>query len=130
MCNIKNVRFSGDLEYYYIYYKSDSGIILEDGDARTASIQERRASGYLHTIDLIFRLYRKPLDKGGCGSCWEVFQKKIDEIEEPCWSLVGQHWGSLYGKNQRLEEVEYYSAVRIQNFFYYVCFKKKLILKI
>ena len=124
MCNIKNVRFSDNLEYYYIYYKSDNGTILEDSDARFASINERRALGYLDTLDLIFRLFRKPLDKGGCDSSWEVFQKKIDEIEEPCWCLVGQHWGSLYGKNKRLEEVEYNSAVRIQNFFYYVLKKK------
>ena len=50
-----------------------------------------------------FVIFRKPLDKGGCNSSWEVFQKKVDDIEDPSYTQI----------LLRLEEVQTHAIAEI-----------------
>lgn len=64
----------------------------------------KRGEGWQQTTDLIYREFRIPVMRGGCGGDWKVLERKLDEIEEPYWELIGGLWATLHPGKKRLEE--------------------------
>ena len=86
------------------YYSPDGETVLEGKQARDAAREERVAKNKTETSDLVYREFHRNVQAGGCGSDWGLFEKKIDLLEEPCWSIIGQLWRSMNGDQPRLEE--------------------------
>ena len=66
----------------------------------------KRGEGWQQTTDLIYREFRIPVIRGGCGGDWKVLESKLDEIEEPYWELIGGLWATLHPGKKILEEYE------------------------
>lgn len=93
----KNVSFATNIytiKYYEIDHETECNV--------------KRGEGWQKTTDLITREFRIPIDQGGCGKNWNILERKLDEIYEPYWELIGQLWSSLYPGKKRLEEVTIY----------------------
>ena len=66
--------------------------------------EEKMGKDWQRTMDLTCREFFMPIEKGGCGGKWMVFQEKVDELGEPCWRMIGQLWNRLFPNRKRLEE--------------------------
>ena len=103
--------------------QEDGGNILEGNEARNAFREERCAKDLIPTWDLTTRLFTESISNGGCGGSWKNLQEKLDQLEEPCWCLIGLCWRTLYGNEKRIEEMileidtERKAAIKIQAFF-------------
>ena len=71
---------------------------------REEELAEKKGKDWQETSDLVCREFTHSIEKGGCGGNWNVLQSKLDELEDPCWCLVGQLWKSLYKDAKRIEE--------------------------
>ena len=94
-----------------IYYTSDGlpprddmSNVLEGRDAKSMGKTEVLGENWLETSDLVYRMFYFPIEEGGCNGQWDILEKKLLEIEEPQWSLIGQLWSSLNKDAHRIEE--------------------------
>ena len=71
---------------------------------KTKEYDVKRGIGWQQTTDLIYREFRMPVTRCGCGGDWKVLERKLDEIEEPYWELIGGLWSTLHPGKKRLEE--------------------------
>lgn len=97
------------IRYYFVTsdgkLPSEEGTnILKGNAAREKSKENKIGKDWRKTFDIAFREFNLAIEKGGCGGIWEVFERKIHELEEPDYCLVGQKWRSLYGNEKRMEE--------------------------
>ena len=74
---------------------------------RDEEYEEKRGRDWKITTDLTCREFILPIEKGGCGGDWNVLQCKLDQLDEPCWYLIGQLWQRMYPGIRRIEEDEY-----------------------
>jgi len=91
--NKKQVKFNTNT--MIIHYEYD----------RNQEYIDKKGKDWQRTHDLRYREFHIPVEKGGCGNNWNVFEKKIDELEEPDWCLVGGLWNKLYPMCKRNEEI-------------------------
>lgn len=99
------------IRYYFVTsdgkFPSEDGENILEGKAARKKVKENKiGKDWQQTFDLAFREFNLTIEKGGCGGLWEVFEKKVFELEEPDYCLVGQKWRSLYGNEKRVEEKE------------------------
>lgn len=94
-----------------IYYTSDGlpprddmSNVLEGRDAKSMGKTEVLGQNWMETSDLVYREFYSPIERGGCNRQWEILEKKLLEMEEPQWSLIGQLWSSLNPNSPRIEE--------------------------
>lgn len=66
--------------------------------------EEKMGKDWQKTMDLSCREFFMPIENGGCGGKWMVFQEKVDKLGEPCWRMIGQLWNRLFPNRKRLEE--------------------------
>ena len=71
---------------------------------RNEEDEEKKGKDWQRTVDLTCREFKLSIEKGGCGGNWNVLESKLDELEEPCWLLIGQLWQRLYRGAKRIEE--------------------------
>jgi len=71
---------------------------------RTMEDEDKKGRDWIRTTDLTCREFRLTIEKGGCGGDWNILQRKLDELEEPYWCLIGQLWQRLFPGEKRLEE--------------------------
>jgi hypothetical protein len=71
---------------------------------RNEEDEEKKGKDWQRTVDLTCREFKLSIEKGGCGGNWNVLESKLDELEEPCWLLIGQLWQGLYRGAKRIEE--------------------------
>jgi len=67
--------------------------------------EDKKGRDWIRTQDLTCREFKLPEEKGGCGGDWNVLQRKLDELAEPYWYLIGQLWQQLFPGEKRLEEI-------------------------
>tara|TARA_B100000795_G_C22804223_1_gene443839 strand:+ start:4389 stop:4919 length:531 start_codon:yes stop_codon:yes gene_type:complete len=95
-----------------IYVTSDGKVpthnlsnVLEGSRAFKAHRAEKKARNDLETS----HLYKRLVDNLNLGKktkfeIWRKFQKKIDRLQEPNFSLVGRAWRTAFGRAPRFEE--------------------------
>ena len=90
---IRRVSFSENISSVkcYEYFRDDEN-------------EEKMGKDWQKTLDLTCREFFMPIEKGGCGRKWSVFQERIDNLSEPCWRMIGQLWNRLFPNRRRLEE--------------------------
>jgi len=90
---IRRVSFSENISTVkcYEYFRDDDN-------------EEKMGKDWQKTLDLTCREFFLPIEKGGCGGKWLIFQQKVDELSEPCWRMIGQLWNRLFPNRKRLEE--------------------------
>lgn len=90
---IRRVSFSENISSVkcYEYFRDDDN-------------EEKMGKDWQRTMDLTCREFFMPIEKGGCGRKWSVFQERIDKLSEPCWRMIGQLWNRLFPNRRRLEE--------------------------
>ena len=90
---IRRVSFSENISSVkcYEYFRDDDN-------------EEKMGKDWQKTLDLTCREFFMPIEDGGCGRKWSVFQQRIDELSEPCWRMIGQLWNRLFPNRRRLEE--------------------------
>ena len=109
---IKKVSFNlNNNQYYELYITTDNeppNINMTNvlfGLSALDKVKELNiGTGWRETLNLVTREFYLPLDKNGCGGNWEIFEKKINLIEEPDYSLIGLLWKQLNGFKKRNEE--------------------------
>jgi hypothetical protein len=95
-----------------IYVTSDGKVptnnlsnVLEGSSAFKAHRAEKKARNERETSHYYNRLsYKLALGKKTKFKIWETFQKKIDALPEPTFSLVGLAWRKTFGRAPRFEE--------------------------
>ena len=99
---------------HLIYYTSDGlppkydmSNILEGREAKSMGKTEVLGQNWMETSDLVYRGFYFPIKEGGCNGQWEFLEKKLLELDEPQWSLIGQLWSSLNQDAPRIEESIY-----------------------
>ena len=91
----KKVTFDEDIHIKYYEYDRDE------------ENEEKKGGDWQRTTDLTCREFRLPIEEGGCGGDWNVLERKLDELEDPYWYLIGQLWHRLFPCiRYRLEESE------------------------
>tara|TARA_A100001015_G_scaffold200054_1_gene223363 strand:- start:1712 stop:2488 length:777 start_codon:yes stop_codon:yes gene_type:complete len=65
------------VEYY--------SIIWDDDDKEI-----KRGKNWQETQDLVYREFDLPENQGGCGGSWCEFEKRVNQLEEPDYYLIGQ----------------------------------------
>lgn len=71
----------------------------------TKEKEDKKGCDWIRTQDLTCREFKLPEEKGGCGGDWNVLERKLDELAEPYWCLIGQLWQQLFPGEKRLEEI-------------------------
>lgn len=84
----------------------DGSNILEGSAAMDKVKENKIGKDWQKTIDLIYREFKMPIEKGGCDENWENLEEKLLLLEEPDFCLIGQFWRQLYGNVERKEERE------------------------
>ena len=84
----------------------DGSNILEGSEARKKDKENKIGKNWQQTFDLVYREFHLPVDKGGCDGEWSILEKKVYQLEEPDFCVLGQKWRSMYGKQKRKEEKE------------------------
>jgi hypothetical protein len=97
---IKRVKFEDAVTIRHYEYSKDE------------EIEDKLGKDWLRTQDLTYREFALPIERGGCGKNWNILQKKLDELVEPCWMMIGMLRHKLYPTakklNDRLIEEENY----------------------
>jgi hypothetical protein len=97
-------RLITHIPIYYFQNNDNQGRILEGAAARKAARSERTALNKSETTDLLYREFRVPVEKGGCGGQWSVLETRLSFLVEPDWCMIGQFWRTLYGDAPRISE--------------------------
>jgi len=109
----KKITFDeGRNKVNYIYYTGDGekpnpehSNVLEGKLARNAAKVQQIGNDWQLTHDILFREFKQPVDKGGCGSNWDLLEERLGKVEDPYFSIIGQFWRMLYGEAPRNEEL-------------------------
>ena len=84
----------------------DGSNILEGSAARKKDKENKIGKDWQQTFDLVYREFHLPVEKGGCDGKWSILEKKVYQLEEPDFCVLGQKWRSMYGNQKRKEEKE------------------------
>ena len=71
---------------------------------KTEDEKEKKGNDWQETVDLTCREFNIPISRGGCGGDWSILECKLDQLEEPCWCMIGQLWRQLHQNSKRWEE--------------------------
>ncbi len=72
--------------------------------SKNEDIEDKLGKDWLRTQDLTYREFTLPIERGGCGKNWNILQKKLDELVEPCWMMIGMLRHKLYPTAKKLSE--------------------------
>ncbi|KAK3249019.1 hypothetical protein CYMTET_41542 [Cymbomonas tetramitiformis] len=120
----KRVWFPADgeklIDIRYFCYTSDGGPaqpdgsnILEGGAALKEGRKTQIGTDWEATRNLTYD-FDLPLEEGGCGEEWHIFEEKIGQLAEPEWAAVGLLWRDLYGKGAMRREEKSIRAAELE----------------